>query len=103
MRKSIEKVVKGLRPAALGIPAARIVLRRVEDEQSFRSTNFASRLLSLTAPPPCMVRLAEPRECRGLDALQPPQTRVQVMCSALLLGSKECGMGSFTRSPAPVS
>lgn len=71
VRKSLEKVVKGRRPAVLEVPAARIVLRRVEDEQSYPSTKLASRLLALTAARPGVVRLAEPREFEGLDGSEP--------------------------------
>jgi len=103
VRKSLAKVVKGLRPTALEIPAALIALRRVADEQSFWSTNCASRLLLLTAPRPCMVPLAEPRECRGLDAPQPPILLAKTRLSARSDGEDHdpCRTGSAGRRAAP--
>jgi integrase len=70
-RKALGKKSRGRRPAIVEIPAARILLARIEAQPAYGVTRLASRLLALTAARPGVVRVAAPQEFEGLDGPEP--------------------------------
>lgn len=71
VRKALQKVSYGKRPALLEVPAARVLVSKIEAQSAYSVTKLASRLLALTAARPSVVRLAAPAEFEQLDGPEP--------------------------------
>lgn len=70
-QRALSPIKRGKQPAVRTVEAARIVLRKVEEQPAHPLTKLASRFLSLTAVRSGVLRMAEPKEFEGLGGPEP--------------------------------
>jgi integrase len=68
VQRALSPIKRGKQPAVRTVEAARIVLRKVEEQPAHPLTKLASRFLSLTAVRSGVLRMVEPKEFEGLGA-----------------------------------